>query len=219
MSIRSCCSYPFLPLLSGHHILKKKSRITVTPLAYHWLSRAPARLPLYHASRRPSFLSSSCLHRGGVLPHDRTAAVCSQCEAAPPDYCCRLHRGHHVRPIAGGRTVARLLPSSSTATAQRGSRCAMLRPPSCYVLLKAYVSSVSNVSELCYKCFRWMLQSRSGCCICYNGCTRMLQRSITNVSSVFSGRMLQMCLSGYCICFTHTLHVFYLDVAYVYNDF
>jgi hypothetical protein len=33
------------------------------------------------------------------------------------------------------------------------------------------------------------------------------------VSSVFSGRMLQVFLSGYYICFTHTLHVFYLNVA------
>jgi len=39
------------------------------------------------------------------------------------------------------------------------------------------------------------------------------------VSSVFSGRMLQVCLSGCCICFTHTLHVFYLDVAYGCNGF
>jgi len=34
---------------------------------------------------------------------------------------------------------------------------------------------------------------------------------------VFSGRMLQVYLSGYCICFTHTLYVFYLDVAYDCN--
>jgi hypothetical protein len=34
------------------------------------------------------------------------------------------------------------------------------------------------------------------------------------VSSVFSGRMLQVCLFRCCICFTHTLHVFYLNVAY-----
>ena len=49
--------------------------------------------------------------------------------------------------------------------------------------------------------------------VCCNGCTRMLQRSVTNLSSVFSGRMLQVCLSGCCICFRHTLHVFYLDVC------
>jgi hypothetical protein len=31
--------------------------------------------------------------------------------------------------------------------------------------------------------------------------------------------MLQVCLSGYCICFTHMLQVFYLNVAYVCNCF
>jgi hypothetical protein len=31
--------------------------------------------------------------------------------------------------------------------------------------------------------------------------------------------MLQVCLSGCCICFTHMLQVFYMDVAYVCNGF
>jgi hypothetical protein len=34
-----------------------------------------------------------------------------------------------------------------------------------------------------------------------------------------SGRTLQVCLSRCCICFTHMLHAFYLDVAYSCNDF
>jgi hypothetical protein len=36
---------------------------------------------------------------------------------------------------------------------------------------------------------------------------------------LFSRRMLQVCLSGCCICFTHMLQVYYLDVAYVCNVF
>jgi hypothetical protein len=36
---------------------------------------------------------------------------------------------------------------------------------------------------------------------------------------LFSRRMLQVCLSGCCICFTHMLLVFYLHVAYVCNIF
>ena len=36
---------------------------------------------------------------------------------------------------------------------------------------------------------------------------------------MFFGRILQVCLSRCCICFTHMLHVFYLDVAYDCNDF
>ena len=47
----------------------------------------------------------------------------------------------------------------------------------------------------------------------------MLQAFVPNVSSVFSGRMLQFCLSGCCICSIHMLHVFYSDVAYGCNGF
>jgi hypothetical protein len=36
---------------------------------------------------------------------------------------------------------------------------------------------------------------------------------------LFSTRMLQVRLSVCCICFTHMLQVFYLDVAYVCNVF
>ena len=36
---------------------------------------------------------------------------------------------------------------------------------------------------------------------------------------LFFRRMLQVCLFGCCICFTHMLQMFYLDVAYVYNGF
>ena len=57
------------------------------------------------------------------------------------------------------------------------------------------------------------------CCICCNGCTRMLQRSVTNVSSVFSDECCKCVLFGCCICFTHILHVFYLDVAYICKGF
>ena len=34
---------------------------------------------------------------------------------------------------------------------------------------------------------------------------------------LFFRYMLQVCLSGYCICFTHMLQVFYLNVAYFCN--
>jgi hypothetical protein len=37
------------------------------------------------------------------------------------------------------------------------------------------------------------------------------------LSSMF--HMLQVCLFGCCICFTHMLHVFYLDVVFVCNGF
>jgi hypothetical protein len=45
-------------------------------------------------------------------------------------------------------------------------------------------------------------------------CTLMLQAYVPMLN-VFFRRMLQV-LSGCCICFTHILQVFYLDVAYVF---
>jgi hypothetical protein len=67
-------------------------------------SRTPPSLP-----RLPlAFLSIA------ATPAPRVA--CSPHEAEPPDYCCRLHRGQHVRSIARGRIATHPLPSSfSTA--------------------------------------------------------------------------------------------------------
>jgi len=47
----------------------------------------------------------------------------------------------------------------------------------------------------------------------------MLQRYVPNVSFVFSDILLQVCLTGCCIRYTHMLQVFYLDIAYVCNVF
>jgi hypothetical protein len=73
------------------------------------------------------------------------------------------------------------------------------------VALKAHVASVCFK---CFRCFRGMLQVfhtnvakvDRRCCICCNDCIRMLQVSVSNVSSVFS----DVC----CKCV-------YLDVVYV----
>jgi hypothetical protein len=75
-------------------------------------------------------------------------------------------------------------------------------------MFRRYVVIVS------YECCK----SRSKCCICCNGCTHMLQRSVPNVSSVFLDVLLQVYLSGCCIRFTHMSQVFYLDIAYVCNS-
>jgi hypothetical protein len=64
---------------------------------------------------------------------------------------------------------------------------------------------VASVSSGCCK-------SRLRCCICYNGYTHMLQASIPNVSSV-SSNVCCKCVYLDCICFTHILQVFYLNVA------
>jgi hypothetical protein len=85
-------------------------------------------------------------------------------------------------------------------------------------MLQKNVSSVSDVSSGCCKCFLWILQnnkSRSGCCICCNGCTRMLQAFVPNVSVVFPDVYCKCVYLNvarvshiYCMCF-------YLDVAYI----
>jgi hypothetical protein len=55
--------------------------------------------------------------------------------------------------------------------------------------------------------------------VAYVAMVMYVQMSVTNVSSMFSEHMLQVCLSGCCICFIHTLHMFYLDVVYGCNGF
>jgi hypothetical protein len=83
-------------------------------------------------------------------------------------------------------------------------------------VLKAHIVSV------CFNCF-----------ICFRGILQVFHMDVTKidldvayVASVyskyfiyFSRRMLQVCLSGCCICFAHVLHVSRLDVAYVLQWF
>ena len=75
----------------------------------------------------------------------------------------------------------------------------------------------------CFGCFRGMLQ------VFYTDVAK-IDRIVTMVVHVcckrlspmfhiFSRRGLQVCLSRCCICFTHMLQLFYLDVTYVCNVF
>ena len=52
-----------------------------------------------------------------------------------------------------------------------------------------------------------------------NGCTRMLQAPVLNVSSVFSDVRCKGVYLNVAYVFTHMIQVFCLDVAYVYNCF
>ena len=77
----------------------------------------------------------------------------------------------------------------------------------------AYVAMVVHVCcrrlfLMFYLFFRCMLQ------VCLSGCCRT--GSAESTSQIY---ITQVCLSRYCICFTHMLQVFYLDVAYVCNGF
>ena len=66
--------------------------------------------------------------------------------------------------------------------------------------------------EVYFECF-----IRSGCCICCNGCTRMLQKSVFYVSSVFLDVCCKCVLFGCYISFTHIVP--YLDIVYVLQYF
>ena len=90
------------------------------------------------------------------------------------------------------------------------------------ICLEVFHPDVAYVSYICCKCFIWMLH------MFYNGYTRVSLVFHTYVASVsinsdvcskcfiyFFRRMLQVCLFGCYICFTHMLQVFYLNVAYV----
>ena len=84
-------------------------------------------------------------------------------------------------------------------------------------MLQASVLSVSNISEVCCKCFIQMLQK--------------VDRDVAHVAMVvhacckppfsmfhlFFRRMLQMCYLDVAYVFTHMMQIFYLDVAYVYS--
>jgi hypothetical protein len=168
---------------------------------------------LYRGSRTPLSLS--------FLPpaFHSTAAACSPREAVPPDCCSRLHRGHHVRPITGGshspttggsrglhsRPSAAILHHHDCTTR---SRCAVLHPPGCYVLLKAHVASVSDG---CCK-------SRSGYCICCK---------VVHVCCKGLLPMFHLCFPDTCCkCVyldvayvSHICCMFYENVAYVCNGF
>jgi hypothetical protein len=86
-------------------------------------------------------------------------------------------------------------------------------------MLQAYVSSV-------FRCFVCMFQvfhadvakvnrDVAYVAVIIHICCKVY---VPNVSFVFQ-HMLQVCLSVCCICFTHMMQVFYLDVSYVCNRF
>jgi hypothetical protein len=100
---------------------------------------------------------------------------------------------------------------------QRSGEDVALKSAGC----KSVLMHVASVLCGCYK-------SRSGCCICCNGYTHILQASVPNVSIISYIRctcfmwVLHMfhtyiasVSSGCCICFTYNMQGFHLDVAYV----
>jgi hypothetical protein len=86
-------------------------------------------------------------------------------------------------------------------------------------MFQLYVSSV-------FRCFRGMLQvfrtdvAKIDLDIAYVAVVvHVCCKRLFLMFHPFLRHMLQVCLTKCCICFIYTLQVFYLDVAYVCNDF
>jgi hypothetical protein len=79
----------------------------------------------------------------------------------------------------------------------QGARRCCAETACCKHLFHVFQMFQQSVASASYECCK----SISGCSTCCNGCARMLQAPILNVSSVFLRRILQVCLSKCCICF------------------
>jgi hypothetical protein len=87
-------------------------------------------------------------------------------------------------------------------------------------MLQTYVSIVANISEVVVSVSYRCCKSRKGYCICFSGYTRILQAFVSNVSSVFFRRMLQVFLFGCCVCFTHMFASVFVRMLHMFcNDF
>jgi hypothetical protein len=86
-------------------------------------------------------------------------------------------------------------------------------------MLQVYILNVSNILEVCCKCFHMEVakvdQDVAYIAIVVHVCCKRLSQCFI----CFFRSTLQVCLSGCYICFTYMLQVFYLDVAYVCNGF
>jgi hypothetical protein len=112
----------------------------------------------------------------------------------------RLHPHPHLAPSAGRRGLRhRNFPTGRPWPPAKLSFKCFRRFQTCckhmFQVFQLFQMYISNV-PCCI--------SRLGCCVCCNGCTRMLQASILNVLSVFQTYVASV-LSECCICFTHML--------------
>jgi hypothetical protein len=120
-------------------------------------------LPLWVLVQGPSPAHIRCLHRRRLAPVS---------SSSPP-------------PAArDGKGVVAVLYFMTTLRRARHSGCrpVVSRQTSCKRMFQVFQGFHMHVtSVLCGCC-----ESRSACCICCNGYTRLLQASVQNVSSVFS---------------------------------
>jgi hypothetical protein len=121
------------------------------------------------------------------MPH--CSCRCSSYSTRPPRCSCSAARPTTPTGAASakrsvgpwrGRPSAHLLLQLRCLDADSGSEEAALGYDAwCKCTFQMFQTYVTSFSYGCCK-------SGSGCCICCNGCTRMLQASVPNVSSIFS---------------------------------
>jgi hypothetical protein len=88
------------------------------------------------------------------------------------------------------------------------------------------IAQKAHVASVCFKCFGRMLQgfrmdvAKEDRDVAYVAMVvHLCCKRLFPMFHFFLKHMLQVCLSGCCICFIHMLQVFYLDVAYVLQPF
>jgi hypothetical protein len=84
-------------------------------------------------------------------------------------------------------------------------------------MLQAYVSSVLGFSHACCKVFHVDVAKVDRDAAYVAMVVHICCKQLFQMFHLFFRRMLQMCLFGCCICFTHMLEVFYLAVAYAFK--
>ena len=159
-----------------------------------------------------------------VLPHEpslvalHTAGHATSASTSPPSISCTRSPGQ----ISAGTSPPLVLPLACCWYARPALHRASIRPSSkqmllleanvasvCVRVFQMFQSYVASVSMDVAKVDREVSYVAMAVHVC---CKRLFQ-----MFHLFFKRMLQLCLSGCYICFTHMLQVFYLDVAYVFQ--
>jgi hypothetical protein len=116
-----------------------------------------------------------------------------------------------MTPDSRGRAIARL---PATPMALHGIELHIDEPPFVQATSRCYAESAC-CKQMFQMFYRYVAsvsygycKSRSGCCICCNGCARMLQGFIPNVSSIFQTYVARV--------FIWRLHMFHTYVAYIF---
>ena len=166
------------------------------------MTTLPRHSPPHSTSRRPSNTTA----RRAILPLHGPFA----CHDVLHSASSLLHRS---RAPLHGIMLRVELRINEPPFSQAASRCCA-ESACCKRMFQVFQMFQRYVSSVSYGCCK----SRSGYHICCNGCTRMLQAYVPNVSSIF--RRCCNCvyldaayvLDIYCKCFI-------LDITYVCNDF